>query len=90
MTTSLLAARDITVDFPGVRALDRVSIELAAGEVVGVVGANGSGKTTLLTVLCGLRRPTEGTLLDANGPFNLGSPRDALRRGIRLVPAEPS
>jgi ABC-type sugar transport system ATPase subunit len=89
MTTSLLAARDITVDFPGVRALDRVSIELAAGEVVGVVGANGSGKTTFLTVLCGLRRPTEGTLLDANGPFNLGSPRDALRRGIRLVPSEP-
>lgn len=85
----LLAARDVTVDFPGVRALDHVSLDISAGEVVGVVGANGSGKTTLLNVLCGIRQPTHGTLADASGPFRLESPRDALRRGIALVPSEP-
>lgn len=85
----LLSARDVTVDFPGVRALDCVSLDVGVGDVVGVVGANGSGKTTLLTVLCGMRQPTHGSLADANGTFTLGSPRDALGRGITFVPSEP-
>lgn len=85
----LLGGQGITVDFPGVRALDSVSITIEAGEVVGVVGANGSGKTTLLTVLCGIRQPSAGTLIDAEGPFALSSPHDALRRGVTLVPSEP-
>ena len=85
----VLGAREITVDYPGTRALDSVSVVIHTGEVLAVVGANGSGKTTLLSVLCGLRRPTMGTLYTAAGPLELRGTRDALRQGITIVPQEP-
>jgi len=85
----VLGAREITVDFPGTRALEGVSVEVHTGEVLAVVGANGSGKTTLLSVLCGLRKPTTGTLYDGSGEISFGSPSKALRAGISLVPQEP-
>jgi branched-chain amino acid transport system ATP-binding protein len=57
-----LLAQDITVRFGGVVALDRVSLEVAPGEVLGVIGPNGAGKTTLFNVICGFVAPEEGTL----------------------------
>ena len=85
----LLAARNISVEYPGTLAVDDVSVEVRPGEVLAVVGANGSGKTTLLSVLCGLRQPTRGRLEDANGEVSFRSPKDALGRRITLVPQEP-
>jgi monosaccharide-transporting ATPase len=85
----LLAARDISVEYPGTLAVDDVSVEIRPGEVLAVVGANGSGKTTLLSVLCGLRQPTRGRLEDADGEVSFRSPKDALGRRITLVPQEP-
>jgi ABC-type sugar transport system ATPase subunit len=85
----LLAARDVSVEYPGTLAVDGVSLEVRPGEVLAIVGANGSGKTTLLSVLCGLRQPTHGHLEDATGEVSFRSPIDALRRRITLVPQEP-
>ena len=56
------AARELTVRFGGITALDAVSVEVAAGEVVGIIGPNGAGKTTLFNVICGFVEPQSGTL----------------------------
>jgi branched-chain amino acid transport system ATP-binding protein len=58
----MLAAREVSVSFGGVKALERVSVEVGAGEVVGVIGPNGAGKTTLFNVICGFVAPDSGTL----------------------------
>ncbi len=56
------AARELTVRFGGITALDAVSVEVAAGEVLGIIGPNGAGKTTLFNVICGFVQPQSGTL----------------------------
>ncbi len=58
----MLEARDISVRFSGVVALDKVDLTLAEGEILGLIGPNGSGKTTLLNVLSGFVRPLTGRL----------------------------
>ena len=85
----VLGVSDVTVDYPGTRALDSVNLEIRAGDVLAVVGANGSGKTTLLSVLCGLRRPTRGHLFGPAGPLKLSGTRAALEQGITIVPQDP-
>jgi ABC-type branched-subunit amino acid transport system ATPase component len=59
----LLDARNLTVDFGGVRALDAVSIDVALGETVGLIGPNGAGKTTLLDAMTGFVRTSSGSVL---------------------------
>ncbi len=54
--------RDVTVSFGGITALDQVSLDVRAGEVLGVIGPNGAGKTTLFNVICGFVAPSSGTL----------------------------
>ena len=56
------AARELTVHFGGITALDAVSVEIGAGEVLGVIGPNGAGKTTLFNVICGFVQQQAGTL----------------------------
>jgi branched-chain amino acid transport system ATP-binding protein len=56
------AARELTVRFGGITALDGVSVTVAGGEVLGVIGPNGAGKTTLFNVICGFVEPQSGTL----------------------------
>jgi ABC-2 type transport system ATP-binding protein len=53
---------DVTCTFGAVRALDDVSLRIPAGTVVGIVGPNGAGKTTLIDAICGLVRPSRGTV----------------------------
>lgn len=57
---SLLDARDLSIAFGGVRAVTGVSLQVAAGELVGLIGPNGAGKTTLLRLLTGVLRPGTG------------------------------
>ena len=61
--TPLVEIRDLTKEFPGVRALDSVSMTILAGEVHALVGENGAGKSTLIKIIAGLHKPTEGELL---------------------------
>jgi branched-chain amino acid transport system ATP-binding protein len=61
-TDQVLSVRDVSVSFGGIVALDQVSLEVSAGEVLGVIGPNGAGKTTLFNVICGFVKPTAGTL----------------------------
>ena len=58
----ILTADNITVRFGGLVAVDHVSIKVAKGEIVGLIGANGAGKTTLFNAISGVIPPTEGTI----------------------------
>ena len=87
--TALAALHNVSVDYPGLRALDDVSLTINAGDVVAIVGANGSGKTTLLSVLTGQRRPSSGSVTVRGRETRLAQPADALELGITLVPQEP-
>lgn len=78
----MLAARDVTVRFDGRAVLDRVSLMVAAGEVVAVLGPSGAGKSTMLRVIAGLLAPDAGTVwLDGVDVTNM----PAHRRGVGLV-----
>lgn len=86
--TPVLEAADITKQFPGVRALDGVSITIAPGEVVAVVGENGAGKSTLMKVLAGVYQPDTGELHLHGNPVRFDTPADAMRAGISLIHQE--
>jgi ABC-type branched-subunit amino acid transport system ATPase component len=80
----VLTAEEVTVAFGGVRAVDRVSLEVAGRELLGLVGPNGSGKTTLLNAICGIV-PASGSLTVCGRPVRLGRPGAARRAGIARV-----
>lgn len=84
----LLEMRGITKRFPGVAALQDVSLSLRAGEVLALMGENGAGKSTLMKVLGGAYLPDEGTVLVDGRPVTLRSVRDARRLGIALIHQE--
>lgn len=84
----LLSMRGITRRFPGVVALNDVHLELAAGEVLAVMGENGAGKSTLMKILGGALRPDEGQMLIDDQPVQFNRVADAQRAGIALIHQE--
>lgn len=84
----LLHADNITKEFPGVMALQNVSISVQAGSVLGLLGENGAGKSTLLNVLSGIYQPTKGTLKLEGEEIVLNGPLDAQKKGITIVHQE--
>lgn len=81
-STSGLVAADVSKRFAGLRALDGVSLNLAPGEIVGLIGPNGSGKTTLLNVVSGVLSPTEGRVLLDGEEITSLPPHRVARRGV--------
>lgn len=80
--------KNISVHYPGVKALDGVSTSIRAGEVHAFIGENGAGKSTLMNVLSGSVRPTTGSVLVEGEEAAFGKPADAVMRGIALVSQE--
>jgi len=83
-----LAIDTVSKSFPGVRALDGVSLDLRPGEIHALMGENGAGKSTLIKIITGLYRPDSGRLRRDDRPIERTSPRDALAAGISAVHQE--
>ena len=88
MGAPLLKMEGISKSFPGVRALDNVSIEILAGEVHALMGENGAGKSTLMKCLFGVYRADSGRIFLSGREVDFKSPRDALSGGVAMVHQE--
>jgi ribose transport system ATP-binding protein len=76
---------DISKHFPGVLALQNVSLEVNAGETLGLMGENGAGKSTLMKILSGVYAP-DGGEIELNGqPVTLTNPHQAQNLGISII-----
>ncbi len=84
----LLEVRGIDKHFPGVHALRGVSLALAAGEVLAVIGENGAGKSTLMKVLAGIEVPDAGEIVLDGRAVRIDSTRTAMDLGIALIHQE--
>ena len=82
------AVENVRKTFPGVIALDGVSLEIRPGEVHALVGENGAGKSTLIKIITGLYRPDEGRLMIDGEEVRFASARDAIAAGVSAVHQE--
>jgi branched-chain amino acid transport system ATP-binding protein len=76
----------LQADYGDVRVLWDVSLEVAAGELVCIIGSNGAGKTTLMRCLSGLLQPSAGSIVIDGRPMAQAAPADFVRAGIAQVP----
>src|ERR1700685_3611780 len=88
MSGPLLDLKGITKRFPGVLALDSVSLAVGAGEVVALIGENGAGKSTLMKILGGVHQADAGEILVDGQPVKISSVNDALRLAIAFIHQE--
>jgi len=83
--TNILELRNITKRYPGVLALNAVSMNVKRGEVHGLVGENGAGKSTLIKVLAGAHAPNDGEIFFDGQSFSALTPRQAMGLGISCI-----
>ncbi|MFM8289297.1 MAG: sugar ABC transporter ATP-binding protein [Planctomycetaceae bacterium] len=86
--TPVIKVRDVSVRFPGVLALDRVSLAIQPGTVHAIVGENGAGKSTLMKLLSGVQTRYTGQLELRGTPQRFHSTRDAEQAGISIIHQE--
>lgn len=90
MDDCILEMENITKEFPGVKALDNVSLRARSGTVHALMGENGAGKSTLMKCLFGMHHPDSGTITFKGRRVKFHSAKDALEAGISMIHQELS
>ena len=88
MNDTLLSVQNISMEFPGVLALDDVSFDVIRGEILGLCGENGAGKSTLIKILTGIYKQTKGKWFFKGEEEKISSPLEALKLGLSVVHQE--
>ena len=88
MTNPALTLTGISKSFPGVRALNGVSLELVPGQVTALIGENGAGKSTLVKILTGIYQPDDGEIAIGGKPVTLPTAHAAFEHGITAIHQE--
>ncbi len=83
--SALLWMEDVSKSFPGVQALQNVSLHVGAGEILGLIGQNGAGKSTLMKILSGVYTPDSGEILLGGQPIQIHNPHHAQGLGISII-----
>jgi len=81
----MLKLENISKSFPGVKALDEVTIEIESGEVHALVGENGAGKTTLMSIIMGILKQDDGDIYFNEIKYENHDPKEALKLGINMI-----
>ena len=88
MKTPILKMTNIVKEFPGVKALDGVNIELHEGKVMALMGENGAGKSTLMKILSGVYKKDGGEIFYQGKKEDIKGPKDATKKGIAIIHQE--
>ena len=81
----IIEMRNITKEFPGIKANDDITLQLRKGEILALLGENGAGKSTLMSVLFGLYQPDSGSIYKNGEEVKINNPNDATALGIGMV-----
>jgi branched-chain amino acid transport system ATP-binding protein len=85
---AILEVTELSAGYLGEDVVHNVSFAVAEGEAVAVIGSNGAGKTTVFRAVCGLQRPSSGSVQLDGRPITRRRAHDIARRGLAYVPAE--
>ncbi len=86
----ILELSKVSKSFPGVKALKSVDLKIREGSVHALMGENGAGKSTLMKILYGIYEKDQGEIVFKGKPYQAGSPIEAIRSGISMIPQEIS
>ncbi len=88
MSNVVLRMEGISKEFPGVKALDKVNLNVYEGKVMALLGENGAGKSTLMKILSGVYQKSEGELFLRQNKLEVSGPKDAMEKGIAIIHQE--